>query len=140
MICIYLYLCFECAACSYHDLATPFIAPFLCESLLLKSLSSTYIGRYTYRYPFQLTIGNLTECSVVSNGDSPSPAATSSFHSFTCMLILIFTIQFKQLMNKIDPFEIEDEGSDQENVPVPPPASHPEGGVQPQQEDVSKVL
>ena len=44
-------------------------------------------------------------------------------------------------MNKIDPFEVEDEGSDQENVPVPPPASHPEGGVQPQQQvDVSKVL
>ena len=42
-------------------------------------------------------------------------------------------------MNKIDPFEVEDEGSDQENVPVPPPASHPEG-VQPQQVDVSKVL
>ena len=43
-------------------------------------------------------------------------------------------------MNKIDPFEVEDEGSDQENIPVPPPASHPEGGVQPQHEDVSKVL
>ena len=43
-------------------------------------------------------------------------------------------------MNKIDPFEVEDEGSDQENVPVPPPASHPEGGVQPQQVEVSKVL
>ena len=44
-------------------------------------------------------------------------------------------------MNKIDPFEVEDEGSDQENVPVPPPASHPEGGVQPpQQVDISKVL
>lgn len=43
-------------------------------------------------------------------------------------------------MNKIDPFEVEDEGSDQENVPVPPPASHPEVGVQPQQVEVSKVL
>ena len=60
----------------------------------------------------------------------------SQFHLYAHTL---FTIQFKQLMNKIDPFEVEDEGSDQENVPVPPPASHPEG-VQPQQEDVSKVL
>jgi len=43
-------------------------------------------------------------------------------------------------MNKIDPFEVEDEGSDQENISVLPSAPLLEGGVQPQQQEVNDCI